>query len=179
MFHVCSLLVMSESPLNLNCSKNASKLATRNQTRSAKNYSKDIGDALHSSPRTIQLAQKLEKNEKLIKTKRFPSRVLWREMKGIWEKYGEIWKVRKITTGKSQVEYYFGISQGEIILGVLRCPALLKNQSEQLPEPPNSPRSWKSVQNLSKPNASHREFFGRKWRECGINTGKYEKSGNM
>ena len=90
MFHVCSLLVMSESPLNLNCSKNASKLATRNQTRSSKNYSKDIGDALHSSPRTIQLAQKLEKNEKLIKTKRFPSRVLWRKMKGIWEKYGEI-----------------------------------------------------------------------------------------
>jgi len=36
-------------------------------------------------------------------------------------------------------------TRGDIILGVLRCPALLKNQSEQLPEPPNSPRSWKKV----------------------------------
>jgi hypothetical protein len=39
-----------------------------------------------AAARTIQLAQKLAKIEKHIKTERFPSRVLWREMKGIWEK---------------------------------------------------------------------------------------------
>ena len=33
-------------------------------------------------------------------------RVLWREMKGIWKKKKEIWQVRKITTGKGQVEYH-------------------------------------------------------------------------
>ena len=31
MFHVCSLPVISESPFNLNCTKNASKFANRNQ----------------------------------------------------------------------------------------------------------------------------------------------------
>ena len=36
--------------------------------------------------RTIQLAQKLEKNKNLSKPNASQKRVLWREMKGIWEK---------------------------------------------------------------------------------------------
>ena len=70
MLHVCSLLVSSESPFNLNCTKNASKFATRNQ-------------------------------------------------KTFFEK---------------------------LFQGYWRCPALLKNQSGQLPGPSNLPRSWKQTQ---------------------------------
>ena len=46
-----------------------------------------------TAARTTQLAQRLGKNskkQKPIKTECLPSRVLWRQMKGIWEKYGEI-----------------------------------------------------------------------------------------
>ena len=46
-----------------------------------------------TAARTTQLAQRLGKNskkQKPIKTESLPPRVLWRQMKGIWEKYGEI-----------------------------------------------------------------------------------------
>jgi len=39
-----------------------------------------------AAARTTQLAQKLGKSQKPIKTERFPSRVPWKEMKGIWKK---------------------------------------------------------------------------------------------
>ena len=96
MFHVCSLVVMSESHQKLSCSENASKLATRNQTRSLKNYSKDLGDALHSSKimwetaRTIQLAHILETNEKPIKTERFPKKS---SLEGNEGNIGEKWEI--------------------------------------------------------------------------------------
>jgi hypothetical protein len=90
--------------LTLSCTKNASKLAPRNQKLSFKNCSKDIGDAVHSSkikggscqkhptrPGTGKNVKHL-KNRMLALSHSFPSRVLWREMKGISEK-----KVRKTT----------------------------------------------------------------------------------
>jgi len=46
-----------------------------------------------TAARTTQLAHMLEKKSKTqkpIKTECLPSRVLWRHMKGIWEKYCEI-----------------------------------------------------------------------------------------
>jgi len=89
--------------LTLNCTKKASKFATRNQKLSLK-LSKDIGDAVHSSkikggscqkhptrPGTGKNVKHL-KNRMLALSHSFPSRVLWREMKGISEK-----KVRKTT----------------------------------------------------------------------------------
>ena len=42
-----------------------------------------------AAARTIQLAQKLETNSKTYKD-RMLTIVLWRQMKGIWEKYGEV-----------------------------------------------------------------------------------------
>ena len=51
-----------------------------------------------TAARTTQLAQRLgknSKNQKPIKTECLPSRVLWRQMKGIWGKYGEIRKNMK------------------------------------------------------------------------------------
>ena len=54
-----------------------------------------------SSPRSWK------KCSKTYKTERFPSRVLWRETKGIWEKEGQTWKVGKTTIAMSQVENYF------------------------------------------------------------------------
>jgi len=45
---------MVEPPLTFSCTKNASKLATRNQKRSLRHYSTDIGDALHFSKNSYQ-----------------------------------------------------------------------------------------------------------------------------
>ena len=51
--------------------------------------------------RTIQLAHKLEKMKNLSKPNASQKKVLWREMKGIWEKEGKTWKARKTTIAKS------------------------------------------------------------------------------
>ena len=49
-------------------------------------------------------------------------------MKGILEKEKEIWKARKTTTWRSQVEYYaVGFLKGEIILGVSEMPCTPQN----------------------------------------------------
>ena len=54
-----------------------------------------------AAARTIQLAQKLEKMKNLSKPNASQKNVLWREMKGIWEKEGKTWKARKTTIAKS------------------------------------------------------------------------------
>ena len=55
-----------------------------------------------AAARTIQLAQKLEKKWKtLSKPNASQKKVLWREMKEIWEKEGKTWKARKTTIAKS------------------------------------------------------------------------------
>ena len=94
--------------LTVSCTKKASKFATRNQKLSLK-LSKDIGDVCTPQNQRWQLPEppKSPRNWKKRQTSRkteclpfpffshsFPSRVLWREMKGISEK-----KVGK-TTGK-------------------------------------------------------------------------------
>ena len=48
---------MLNVPFNLNCTKHASKLATRNQKRSWRNYSKDIEDALDFSKTEVSSCQ--------------------------------------------------------------------------------------------------------------------------
>ena len=48
---------MVEPPLTFSCTKNASKLATRNQKRSLRHYSTDIGDALRSSKTKVGSCQ--------------------------------------------------------------------------------------------------------------------------
>ena len=80
--------------------------------------------SMWEAARTIQLAHILETNEKPIKTERFPKKSSLEGNKGnIGEKW-EIWQVRKITTGKGQVEYYFVVfpTGKKIILGVLEIP---------------------------------------------------------
>ena len=49
MSHVCSLVVMSESPLNFKLQQERIKTCNSKPIRSLRNYSKDLGDALHSS----------------------------------------------------------------------------------------------------------------------------------
>ena len=81
--------------LTVSCTKKASKFATRNQKLSLK-LSKDIGDAVHSSkikggscqnhPTRPETGKNVKHLEKLFRSHSFPSRVLWREMKGISEK---------------------------------------------------------------------------------------------
>ena len=82
----------------------------------------------------------------------FPSRVLWKEMKGIPEK-----KVRKTTIGKSHVEYIFrGISQGETnsrgIGDTLHCTPQ-KTRGGSCQNHPTGPETGKHVKNLERPNA--------------------------
>ena len=43
----------------------------------------------------------------------------------------------------------------KLFKGYSRCPTLLKNQSGQLPEPPNSPRSWKETYKIQALALSH------------------------
>ena len=79
-----------------------------------RDYSRGIGDALLFSKTKVSSCQNHpsppeagKKIEKPIKIERSPSRVLWRKMKGTWEKWWEIWKVGKIAAVESQVEYHF------------------------------------------------------------------------
>ena len=103
MFYVCSLLVMSESPFNLSCTKNASKLATWNKQRSLRNYSKDIGDALHSAKIKVGSCQnhptrpETGKNWKTYQNRTLPIKSSLEGNEGNMGEIGEIWKVRKIT----------------------------------------------------------------------------------
>jgi len=61
-----------------------------------RNYLRGIGDALHFSKNSCQNdptrpeAGKNPKTQQSIKTNCLPSRILWRHMKGTWEKYCEI-----------------------------------------------------------------------------------------
>ena len=116
MFHVCSLVVMSESPQKLSCSENASKLATRNQTRSLRNYSKDLGDALHSSKINVGSCQnhptrpytgnkwKTYQNRTLPKKEFFGGK--WREYGRNKRKYGRLWKSLQ-ERARLNTSYYF------------------------------------------------------------------------
>ena len=91
MFHVCSLLVSSESPLNLNCTKNASNLQPATKKRSLGNYFRGIGDALHSSKIKVgscqdhpsNLHRSWKRTQKHIKTECLPS-----FFGGKWKEYG-------------------------------------------------------------------------------------------
>ena len=124
MFHVCSLPVISESPFNLNCTKNASKFATRNQKtlfgKLFQGYWRCPALLKNQSGQlpgpSIQLSQKLETNSKTYKD-RMLTIVLWRQMKGIWEKYGEIRENMKGQENHYRKEpgwiLFCGISQGE------------------------------------------------------------------
>ena len=93
----------------------------------------------------------------------------WREYGRNKGKYDEIWKVRKITTGKSQVEYHVGFPKGRnYSRGIGDTLHFSKTKVSSSQKTPSSPRSWKkSVQKPIKPKASHEEFFGGKWREYG------------
>ena len=64
----------------------------------------------------------------------------------------------KITTGKGQVECHsVGFPKRRNYSRGSGDTLHLKNQSEQLPEPSNSPINWKQMKNLSKPNASQKK----------------------
>ena len=68
-----------------------------------RNYSRGSGDALHFPKIKVSSCQ-LKRNYKhrmLSLSHSFPPRVLWKEMKGMLEKCGEVWKKWKYV-GKSQ-----------------------------------------------------------------------------
>ena len=120
-----------------------------------------------AAARTIQLAQKLGKLKNLSKPN------VLREMKGIWEKSEEIWKVRKITTGESQVEYYFlGFPKGRnYFRGIGDTLHFSKTKVSSSQNHPTRSETGKKCSKTYKSNASHRELFGGKWREYGRNNG--------
>ena len=110
-----------------------------------------------TATRATQLAQRLEKKtktQKPIKTECLPSRVLWRHMKGIWEKYGEIRKNERL--GKplqerarlNTISWYF--SRGEIILGVLKMPCTSQKTATRATQ---LAQRLGKIQKPAKPNA--------------------------
>ena len=100
-FHVRSLLVMVEPPLTFSCTKNASKLATRNQKRSLRHYSTDIGDALRSSKTKVGSCQnhpacsEAGKKSKTYKNRTLPIESSLEGNERNMEEIGGIWKVGK------------------------------------------------------------------------------------
>ena len=164
------------SPQFLSCSKNASKPATRNQTRSLRNYSKDLGDALHSSKskweaaRTIQLAHKLETDEKPIKTERFPKKS---SLEGNGGNMEEVNKRKYDRLGKSLQErarlktILWDFARGAIILGVLEIPCTHQKSKW-------AAASWKknykhrmlSLSHSFRPRVLWKEMKGM-WEKCG------------
>ena len=66
----------------------------------------------------------------------------WREYGRNMGKYDEIWKVRKITTGKSQVEYHVGFPKGRNystgIGGTLHFPKTKVSSSQNHPTRPEA-----------------------------------------
>ena len=129
-----------------------------------------------AAARTIQLAQKLEKNEKPIKTERFPKMSSLEGNEGnmgeIMGKYDRLGKSLQENARLNTIPWDF--PRGEIILGVLEIPCTHQKSKW-------AAASWKKTLNTECfpfHTHSHRVFFGRKWRECERNVGKYEKNGN-
>ena len=96
---------------------------------------------------------------------------------GKWREYGRN-KRKYDRLGKSLQErntILWDFPSGEIILGVLEIPCTPQKSKW-------AAASWKKTINTECfpfRTHSHRVFFGRKWRECERNVGKYEKNGNM
>lgn len=86
---------------------------------------------------------------------------------------GKSMKVRKTWARLSANAWDF--PRGEIILWYWRCQATFKNQSGQLPQPPETvkrrrnPMCSKHLPFPTHSHHSHGEFFGRKWEEYGRN----------
>ena len=184
MFHVCSLVVMSESPQKLSCSENASKLATRNQTRSLRNYSKDLGDALHSSKINVGNCQNHPTRPYTgNKWKTYQNRTLpkkefvggkWREYGRNNGKYDRLGKSLQERARLNTILWYF--PRGKIILGVLEIPCTPQKpkwaaaRTIQLAQ--KLEKNWKTYQNRTLPK---KKFFGGKWRKYGRKREKHER----
>ena len=130
--------------------------------------------------RTIQLAHKLETNEKPIKTDRtLPKKEFfggkWREYGRRKRKYDRLWKSLQERARLNIILWYF--PRGEIILGVLEIPCTSKTKVSSCQNHPTRPETGKKMTNLSKPNASQKKFFGVKWREYGRRKRKYDRLG--
>ena len=185
MCHVCSLLVMPESPLNFKLQQE--RIKTCNSKLNSFLIQEIIQRMLempcmpsrHNHPTRPETGKngKTYQNRTLPKKEFFGGK--WREYGRNKGKYDEIWKVRKITTGKSQVEYHVGFPKGRnYSRGIGDTLRFSKTKVSSSQKTPSSPRSWeKSVQKPIKPKASHREFFGGKWREYGRKRENHERLG--
>ena len=114
MFHVCSLVVMSESPLNLKLQQERIKTCNSKPNSFFKKLFKGswrcpafLKNQSGKLPEPSNSPINWKQMKNLSKPNASQKRVLWWEMKGIWKKKKEISQVMKITTGKGQVEYYF------------------------------------------------------------------------
>ena len=102
-------------------------------------------------------------------------------MKGILEKEKEIWKARKTTTWRSQVEYYaVGFLKGEIIQWVLEMPCTLQKPKRTAARTRTTQLAHlNTLNNLQKPSACPFQFIPIEnswgWRKYGGNRDMYEK----
>ena len=134
--------------------------------------------SMWEAARTIQLAHILETNEKPIKTERFPKKSSLEGNEGnIGEKW-EIWQVRKITTGKGQVEYYFVVfpTGKNYFRGIGDTLHSSKTKVSSCQNHPTRPETGKKMKNLSKPNASQKKVLWREMKEIWEKEGKTWKA---
>ena len=148
-----------------------------------RNYFRGIGDTLHSSKIKVSSCQnhqtrpytgnkwKTYQNRTLPKNEFFGGK--WREYGRNNGKYDRLGKSLQERARLNTIPWDF--PRGEIILGVLEIPCTPQKSKW-------AAASWKKTINTECfpfHTHSHRVFFGRKWRECERNVGKYEKNGNM
>ena len=178
MFPVCSLLVISESPLNFLLQQDRIKTCNSKPNSFFKKLFKGYWRCLAFLKKSGQLPEPSNSPRNWENWKAYQNRTLpkkeffggkWREYGRNNRKYPRLGKSLQERASLNTISWDF--PRGEIILGVLRCPALLKNESGQLPEPSNSPRNWKNWRTYQ-----NQTFWG-KWREYGRNQRKYERVG--
>ena len=113
MFHVCSLVVMSESPLNLKLQQERIKTCNSKPNSFFKKLFKGswrcpafLKNQSGKLPEPSNSPINWKQMKNLSKPNASQKKVLWREMKGIWEKEGKTWKLfKKLFYPKEGVSY--------------------------------------------------------------------------
>ena len=130
MFHVCSLAVMSESPLNLKLQQERIKTCNSKPNSFFKKLFKGswrcpafLKNQCGKLPEPSNSPIYWKQMKNLSKPNASQKRVRWREMKGILEKNGKYDRLGKSLQERARLNtilWYF--PRGEIILGVLEIP---------------------------------------------------------
>ena len=184
MFHVCSLVVMSESPLNFKLQQERIKTCNSKPNSFFKKLFKGswrcpafLKNQCGKLPEPSNSPIYWKQMKNLSKPNASQKIDRWREMKGILEKNGKYDRLGKSLQERARLNtilWYF--PRGEIILGVLEIPCTPQKskwaaaRTIQLAQ--KLEKKWKTYQNRTLPK---KKFFGGKWRKYGRKREKHER----